>query len=143
MQGERVVVVKPQTYMNRSGAALGRVLENASFDPSHDLLVVVDEVALPLGTMRIRRAGSAGGHNGLKSIAGRLQSEQFARLRIGVGPAPDEEDRSEFVLGEFRSDEWQVLQTTMPTIVAAVECWLTEGIETSMNRFNRRGIESD
>jgi peptidyl-tRNA hydrolase, PTH1 family len=142
VHGEQVTLVKPQTYMNRSGAALGPLLKNETFDPARDLLIVVDEVALPLGMLRIRRSGSAGGHNGLKSIAGRLQSEQFPRLRIGVGPQP-ENDRSDFVLGEFRPEEWQLLHKTIPTTVAAVECWLTEGIETAMNRFNRRGTESD
>ncbi len=142
MHDQQVVLVKPQTYMNRSGAALGPLLKHATFDPSRDLLIVVDEVALPLGVIRLRRSGSAGGHNGLKSIAGRLQSEQFPRLRIGVGPQPHD-DRSDFVLGEFQPEEWQLLLETMPTIVAAVECWVTEGIETAMNRFNRRGTESD
>ena len=140
--GEAVTLVKPQTYMNRSGGALSRLLTD-DFDPSRDLLVVVDEVALPLGTVRIRRSGSAGGHNGLKSIAGRLMSEDYPRMRIGVGPLPDGADQSDFVLSEFAPEEFEVLQSRMDNYVQAVECWITEGIETAMNRFNRRGTQSD
>lgn len=140
--GDPVVLVKPQTYMNRSGGALTRLLTE-EFDPSRDLLVVVDEVALPLGSLRIRRSGSAGGHNGLKSIAGRLASEDYPRMRIGVGPVPDDEDQVEYLLSPMAPDRIEGLQSRMSDYVRAVECWLTDGIETAMNRFNRRGNQSD
>ncbi len=143
VHGEKVVLVRPQTYMNRSGAALSPLLTQTGFDPVRDLLIVVDEVALPLGTARIRPRGSAGGHNGLKSIAGRLQSEEYPRLRIGVGPRPQDIDQAEFVLGEFAADERSTLDATIPHTVEIVESWMTDGIETAMNRFNRKGTERD
>ncbi len=87
-------VLKPQTYMNRSGAALAPLRALSDFDPAGDLLVLVDDVAIPLGTFRLRGAGSAGGHNGLKSIEGALQRQDYARLRIGVGPLPPDAARS-------------------------------------------------
>ena len=140
---ETIVVVKPQTYMNRSGAALGPLLKDPDFDPASHLLVLVDEVALPLGTFRLRPRGSSGGHNGLKSIAGRLMSEDYARLRIGIGPRPDEEDQSDYVLGAFEPDQHDAIEELLPSMTEAVECWVREGIETAMNRFNRRGTQSE
>ncbi len=141
--GEQVVVVKPQTYMNRSGTALGPLLKDPEFDPARDLLILVDEVALPLGSFRIRPRGSAGGHNGLRSIAGRLMSEEYARLRIGIGPRPDDEAATDFVLGEFDPVESEAMTALLPRLTEAVECWAHEGIETAMNRFNRRGAKSE
>jgi peptidyl-tRNA hydrolase, PTH1 family len=141
--GVAVSLVKPQTYMNRSGAALGPLLQRDAFDPSRDLLVVVDEVALPAGTFRIRPSGSDGGHNGLKSIAGRLASDRYPRLRIGVGPKEADEDQSDFVLSRFDADAFDSVQSRMSDMIGAVECWLSEGIDTAMNRYNRRGAQSD
>ncbi len=129
--------------MNRSGTALGPLLNDAAFDPSTDLLVLVDEVALPVGSFRLRARGSAGGHNGLKSIAGRLQSEDYARLRIGVGPRPEDEDQSDFVLSDFEETERKVIDDLLPMMSEAVECWVRDGIETAMNRFNRKGTPSE
>ena len=140
---QQVVVAKPQTYMNRSGGALGPLLKDSKFDPTSHLLILVDDVALPLGSFRLRPSGSAGGHNGLKSIAGRLRSEAYARLRIGVGPRPDDEEGSDFVLSDFEDAERETLNELLPVMIEAVECWIREGIETAMNRFNRRGIQRE
>ena len=140
---QRIVVAKPQTYMNRSGGALGPLLKDSEFDPTSHLLIVVDDVALPLGSFRLRPSGSAGGHNGLKSIAGRLRSEAYARLRIGVGPRPDDEEGSDFVLSDFEDTERETLDELLPIMIEAVECWIREGIETAMNRFNRRGTQRE
>ncbi len=140
---QQVVVAKPQTYMNRSGGALGPLLKDSEFDPTSHLLIVVDDVALPLGSFRLRAHGSAGGHNGLKSIAGRLRSEEYARLRIGVGPRPDDEEGSDFVLSDFDDTERETLDELLPIMIEAVECWIREGIETAMNRFNRRGTQRE
>lgn len=133
-----VRVLKPQTYMNRSGAALAPLRALSGFDPATDLLVLVDDVALPLGRFRLRGAGSAGGHNGLKSIEAALQRRDYARLRIGVGPAPvGADDLVDFVLGPFTAEERTVLDGLLDQMAEAVECWLSEGIERAMNRFNR------
>ncbi len=140
---QQIVVAKPQTYMNRSGGALGPLLKDSEFDPTSHLLIVVDDVALPLGSFRLRPSGSAGGHNGLKSIAGRLRSESYARLRIGIGPRPDDEEGSDFVLSDFEDSERETLDELLPVMIEAVECWIREGIETAMNRFNRRGIQRE
>jgi PTH1 family peptidyl-tRNA hydrolase len=138
----QITVVKPQTYMNRSGAALGPLLKDPGFDAATDLLVVVDEIALPLGTYRIRPRGSSGGHNGLKSIAGRLQSEDYARLRIGIGPRPEDEEGVDFLLSDFADDERRTVDELIPVMTEAVECWIRDGVEAAMNRYNRRGNET-
>jgi PTH1 family peptidyl-tRNA hydrolase len=136
--GHPLQLLKPQTYMNRSGAALAPLRLSPDFDPSRDLLILVDEVALPLGRYRLRGAGSAGGHNGLKSVEGSLQRQDYARLRIGVGPAPAGiEDLADFVLGEFSREERDILDSLLDPMAEAVECWLDEGIERAMNRFNK------
>jgi len=136
---QRVVIVKPDTYMNRSGTALGPLLQLADFDFSADLLVAVDDYALPLGSFRMRARGSAGGHNGLVSIENRLGSQEYCRVRIGVGPVPEGfGDPADFVLAPFEQEEVETLAQLLPTLAEAVECWLTEGIEAAMNRFNRR-----
>jgi peptidyl-tRNA hydrolase, PTH1 family len=124
--------------MNRSGAVLAPLRVLPDFDPSRDLLVLVDDVALPLGRFRLRGAGSSGGHNGLKSVEGALQRQDYARLRIGVGPAPPGlDDLAEFVLAEFEPEERETLGQLLEPMSEAVECWLDEGIEKAMSRFNR------
>jgi len=124
--------------MNRSGASLAPLRSFPGFDPSRDLLVLVDDVALPAGRFRLRGAGSAGGHNGLKSIEGALLRQDYARLRIGVGPySPDAGDLAEFVLSPFESEEWTLLQDLLDPMAEAVECWLADGIELAMTRYNR------
>jgi PTH1 family peptidyl-tRNA hydrolase len=134
----RVRVLKPQTYMNRSGAAVASLRTLPDFDPSQHLLILVDDVALPVGRFRLRGAGSAGGHNGLKSIEGVLQRQDYARLRIGVGPAPpDLEDLSDYVLDEFNAEERDAITALLDPMSEAVECWLENGIEQAMNQFNR------
>jgi peptidyl-tRNA hydrolase, PTH1 family len=132
-----VTILKPQTYMNRSGAALAPLRSLPDFDPSQHLLILVDEVALPIGRFRLRGAGSAGGHNGLKSIEGALQRQDYARLRIGVGPQPAGEELSDYVLGQFSSEERELIESLLDPLSEAVEAWLRDGIELAMTRFNR------
>ena len=137
-QDQPVRVLKPQTYMNRSGAAIAPLRSLPEFDPSQHLLILVDDVALPVGRFRLRGAGSAGGHNGLKSIEGVLQRQDYARLRIGVGPPPpDLDDLADFVLDEFSSEEHGTITELLDPMSQAVETWLQEGIEIAMTRFNR------
>lgn len=136
--GTKVRLVKPLTYMNLSGAVLRPYLRRPFWAAKVDLLVVVDEVALPLGTYRFRARGSAGGHNGLKSVEGALKSQEYPRLRIGI--KPDDERRqvgnlADFVLDEFGKAETETVRALMPTLTSAVELWLKEGIEPVMNRF--------
>ena len=124
--------------MNRSGAAIAPLRTAPDFDPSQHLLILVDEVALPLGRFRLRGAGSAGGHNGLKSVEAAVQRQDYARLRIGVGPAPAGlEDLADFVLDEFTAEEREAIEELLEPMSQAVECWLENGIEKAMNLFNR------
>ena len=138
VEGTSVKLLKPQTYMNRSGAALAPLRALPEFDAAQHLLVLVDDVAIPLGTFRLRGAGSAGGHNGLKSIEGALQRQDYARLRIGVGPMPPEiDDLSDYVLAEFPPEERTMLEELLDPMADAVEFWLAEGVERAMSKFNR------
>jgi len=136
--GHDVRVIKPQTYMNRSGAAIAPLHDVSGFDPATHLLVLSDDAALPVGRFRVRGAGSAGGHNGLKSIEAALQRQDYARLRIGVGPVPAGlDDLADFVLGPLEADEARAIDELLDPMADAVECWLLEGVERAMNRFNR------
>lgn len=124
-----VRILKPTTYMNRSGAALASLRAEPGFEPARDLLILVDEFALPTGTFRIRGNGSAGGHNGLKSIEGSLLSQEYARLRIGVGPLPEGiGDWSDYVLGEFDPEQREQLEALRPKLEDAVDRWVVEGL---------------
>jgi peptidyl-tRNA hydrolase, PTH1 family len=122
--GVPVTILKPTTFMNRSGAALASLRADPAFDPARDLLVVVDDFNIPLGTYRLRPDGSAGGHNGLKSIEGALQSQQYARLRIGVGPVPAAEPWEDYVLGAFTPEETEQIERLLPAMVDEVDRWL-------------------
>ena len=125
MAGVPVRILKPTTFMNRSGAALASLRADASFDPARDLLILVDDFQIPLGTFRIRPDGSAGGHNGLKSIEGSLQSQQYARLRIGVGPLPEGiEDWADYVLAPFEPEELEQVESLLPRMIEEVDKWL-------------------
>ena len=120
-----VRILKPTTFMNRSGAALASLRADPSFDPARDLLILVDDFQIPLGTFRFRPDGSAGGHNGLKSIEGALQSQAYARLRIGVGPLPEGTgDWADYVLAPFEPDQLKEVNALMPAMIETVEKWL-------------------
>ena len=140
--GTRVRLVKPLTYMNLSGAVLKPYLRREGWSYMKDLLVISDEVALPVGSFRVRAGGSAGGHNGLKSIQGALGSQEYARLRIGVGPddpAHRRGDLSDYVLSDFGKREEKLVRENLDTLVQLAETWLSDGAQTAMNRFNRLG----
>jgi PTH1 family peptidyl-tRNA hydrolase len=120
-----VRVLKPTTYMNRSGAALASLRADLTFDAARDLLILVDDFQIPVGTFRLRPEGSAGGHNGLKSIEGALQSQQYPRLRVGVGPLPEGvADWSEYVLAPFDAEQVEQIEALMPQMVDAVDRWV-------------------
>ena len=128
VEGVAVRVLKPTTYMNASGAALASLRADPTFDPARDLLILVDDFAIPSGTFRLRAEGSAGGHNGLKSIESALLSQQYARLRIGVGPLPEGvSDWSEYVLASFTPEQREQVEAIMPQLVDAVTKWVKEG----------------
>jgi peptidyl-tRNA hydrolase, PTH1 family len=125
--GVPVRVLKPTTYMNSSGAALASLRADPTFNPASDLLIVVDDFQIPSGTFRLRAEGSSGGHNGLKSIEASLQTQGYARLRIGVGPLPEGvSDWSEYVLAPFDPEQLEQLKTLEPELITAVEQWLRQ-----------------
>ncbi len=140
MGGETVLLMKPQTYMNLSGEAVGQAARFYKIPPER-ILVVSDEVSLPVGSLRIRPGGSAGGHNGLKNIISVLGTDQFPRIRIGVGspPHPDYE-MVDWVLSVFRDQDAVDMAEAASLAADAVECYITQGPEKAMNLYNRKGI---
>jgi peptidyl-tRNA hydrolase, PTH1 family len=135
----RVRLVKPLTYMNLSGAVLKPYLRRPAWEPSRDLLIVVDEVQLPVGAYRIRAQGSPGGHNGLKSVQAALDSQDYARLRVGIRPEDERRMQgalADFVLDNFGRHDAAMVEQLLPRITEAVECWVREGVEAAMNGYN-------
>ena len=134
--GKKVLLMKPQTYMNLSGDA---IVQAANFYkvPPERVIVVSDETALPIGRLRIRRGGCAGGHNGLKSVIARLGTDQFPRIRLGVGDKPHPDyDMADWVLSAFKGQDAADMELVAKKAADAVECYITEGADRAMNRFN-------
>jgi PTH1 family peptidyl-tRNA hydrolase len=142
--GQTVILAKPETFMNLSGTAVQALAREFSIDPSRDLIVIYDELALAFGTLRIRERGSSAGHNGAKSIIGVLQREDWPRIRIGVGPDPnggrDEARRTgrDYLLTPMKKQDLVVLDETLDRVAQAVEMAMTRGVLAAMNAFNRR-----
>ena len=134
--GRRLVLCQPQTYMNQSGDAVGKLIEYFRV-PRDRLLVAVDDADLPLGEIRLRPRGTSGGHHGLESIEQRLDSRDYARLRIGIGRTQDgAREITGYVLGRFRGDEAGLLDKVLDRAAGQVECWLSDGIGKAMSQFN-------
>ena len=131
----RVYVMKPQTFMNLSGESVGAFLRLKPLALT-DLIVVTDDIALPLAKLRLRANGSAGGHNGLKSLIAHLHSSEFPRLRFGVGAPRDASVQIDYVLGAFSRAEMKDVEEGIDRAVGALESWLKDGIEAAMNKFN-------
>ena len=145
VHGARVRLVKPQTYMNLSGEALRPYVRRPFFAIANDLLVVVDEVAFPVGRYRFREKGSAGGHNGLKSIEQHLGTQEYGRLRIGVGPAAERERTvplSDYVLSPMGKADTAAVRDLLPELTDAIELWIAEGMKETMNRYPGKGVGS-
>lgn len=137
VEGREVRVVKPLTYMNRSGAALRPWVGREGFDVSGDLLVVVDDASLDVGRVRFRPEGGPGGHNGLRSVEAALGRRDYDRLRIGVGRPPDGADLVEWVLSPMPPEDEDVVLGLLPELTGAIALWAREGLEAAMNQFNR------
>lgn len=132
--GQKVVLIKPQTYMNLSGEAIREVMAFYKLEPEN-LIVIYDDLDIPTGSLRIRKSGSAGTHNGMKSVVYQLQSDQFPRIRIGIG-SDRRGDIIDFVVGNVSSEEKAVLEETIDQSVKAIECIIAEDIDMAMNRYN-------
>ncbi len=139
--GEDVLLLRPQTYMNNSGLA---VKEAATFFkvPASHILVIYDDIALPVGTLRLRKSGSAGGHNGIKSIISHLGTQDFPRIRIGVGSNKGEGDLVDYVLGTFSKADKQVIEEATDRAADAVLCIMENGMDKAMNLYNQKTQES-
>lgn len=133
--GEKVLLVKPQTFVNLSGESLGEIMRFYKLQPEQ-LLVISDDVNLDAGRIRIRAKGSDGGHNGLKSIIYHLQSDAFPRVRIGVGKKPPEYDLADWVLAKFTDEQVQILSKAVELVPDIVQEWIQNGAASAMNRFN-------
>ncbi len=131
------LLVKPWTYMNRSGVAVNGLIERAGVSLGC-LLVVYDDLDIPLGEIRIRKRGGPGTHNGMASIVQEIDSTEFPRIRIGIGPLPPGVDPTDFVLSDFRKEENPVLEDSMITAEKAVDLIMMSGVDEAMNRFNRK-----
>jgi len=137
LHGEKVVLAKPQTFMNLSGVSISGLLQNLDV-PLDDLIVLVDDVDLPLGSLRIRRKGSAGGHNGLKSVIGALETDIFTRVRMGAGPERPVADLISYVLTPFSERDQEEVAGMIDQSVEAVRVIVKEGVDKAMNLFNRK-----
>ena len=136
ISGEKVLLMKPVTFMNLSGEAVEQAASFYKVPPEH-ILVISDEVALPPGKLRIRPSGSAGGHNGLKNIIAHLHSDQFPRIRVGVGQKPHPDyDMAEWVLGRPQGEDRKAIDDAVNRAAQAVECIVREGTDRAMNKFN-------
>jgi PTH1 family peptidyl-tRNA hydrolase len=131
-----VLLAKPQTYMNLSGRPVGR-LQRTYEIPPEQILIVHDDLDLPLGRLRMRPEGGSGGHKGMRSIIDVLGTQAFPRLRVGVDRPPGRMDPAEYVLRPFRQEEQELLDEVLERAVAAIECWLMDGIVAAMDQFNR------
>ncbi|HEX2916540.1 MAG TPA: aminoacyl-tRNA hydrolase [Chloroflexia bacterium] len=133
--GQEVLLAKPQTYMNLSGQSVGEIVRFFKLNPAQDLLVIYDELDLPLGKIRLRPNGSSGGQNGVKNIIELLGTQNVQRIRVGIG-RPAQGTAKDRVLNAFSPEEQKVMDQIYPRVEEAVRIWLTEGIEKAMNRYN-------
>ena len=138
LAGEPVVLAKPETYMNLSGLSVRELVAEHQIDVTRDLIVIYDELDLPLGTIRIRQRGSSAGHNGMESILGALGTDEFLRIRLGIAPDRKLSDGVKYVLTPFRKAQEKVVDEILDTAAQAVEVIVKDGPAAAMNRFNRK-----
>jgi len=141
--GQKVLLVKPQTYMNLSGESVRGLVDYYKIDEESELLVIFDDISLDVGQLRIRKKGSAGGHNGIKSIIAHLGSNVFNRIKVGVGEKPKEYDLADYVLGHFSKAEQELMENGYKNVIEAVELILQGEIDEAMNRFNKKVVRKE
>ncbi|MFI4916882.1 MAG: aminoacyl-tRNA hydrolase, partial [Phycisphaerales bacterium JB060] len=133
---EKVMLAKPTTFMNKSGLTVGEALRFYKLEPTDDLLIIVDDVNLPLGAIRMRARGGDGGHNGLADVARATGGDAYARLRVGVDSKPQGASQVGYVLGRFTQEQTEALKPGLQNAADATECWVQSGVSEAMNRFN-------
>lgn len=136
--GQKVILAKPQTYMNLSGESIRSLLDYYKVDETEELIVISDDISLSPGQLRIRKKGSAGGHNGLKNIIAHLGHDSFQRIKMGVGEKPKGYDLADYVLGHFDKQERELMDDAAKRAADAVRLMLTEGADTAMNQYNKK-----
>ena len=136
ISGEKVLLIKPQTYMNLSGESIREVCDYYKVDPEEELIVIYDDISLAPGKLRIRPKGSAGGHNGIKSIIAHLGTQNFNRIKVGVGEKPKGWDLADYVLGHFTKEEAELMESAFQKAAEAVQVLIESDAATAMNRFN-------
>lgn len=136
--GQKVILAKPQTYMNLSGESVRELIDYYKVDEETELIVIYDDISLDVGQMRIRKKGSAGGHNGIKSILQHLGHDVFLRIKMGVGEKPKGYDLADYVLGHFSKEDRKILDDNMKNTILAVEMMLGDDTDGAMNRFNTK-----
>ena len=136
--GEKAILMKPLSYMNLSGGPIQEMSSYFKIDPETELIVIYDDIDLEPGQLRIRKKGSAGGHNGIKDIIRRLGTEKFIRIRVGVGAKPKGWDLADFVLGHFSDSDRKLVDEGIRDAAEAVELILSEGVDAAMNKYNRK-----
>ena len=141
IQGQKVILAKPQTYMNLSGESVRSLLDYYKVDEEHELIVIYDDISLDVGQLRIRAKGSAGGHNGMKNIIAHLGSQVFPRIKVGVGEKPAKYDLADYVLGHFSKGEAKLMDEGYDHAVRAVELSVSGLINEAMNEYNRKKKE--
>lgn len=142
INGQKVILVKPLTFMNLSGESIRPISDYYKIDTAKELIVISDDISLPPGQIRIRKKGSAGGHNGLKNIIQHLGNEEFQRIRIGVGEKPKGYNLADYVLGHFSKEEQPLMQEGIKRAMEAAAMMLEGDIDRAMNEFNRKGYIS-
>lgn len=138
IEGQKVILVKPQTYMNLSGESIRGLVDYYKIDPENELVVIYDDVSLDVGQLRIRKKGSAGGHNGIKNIIAHLGTQIFPRIKVGVGEKPKKYDLADYVLGHFSKGEREQMEEGYQNAMRAVELMLAGRIDEAMNEYNRK-----
>lgn len=136
--GEKVILLQPQTYMNLSGESIREAVGYYKLDPKEELIIIFDDISLDVGQIRLRAKGSAGGHNGIKSVIACLGTDEFQRIKVGVGEKPKGWDLADYVLGRFNEEEWVKMEESVERAAKAAECILQEGIGAAMNVFNTK-----
>lgn len=136
--GVEVLLAKPETYMNLSGVSVRSLVEEFEIDPAHELIVLYDDLDLPLGTVRVRKQGGAGGHHGMESIIGALQTQEFMRVRMGISPGHKVTDGARYVLSAIGKSQHGLVDEMLDTAAEAAQAILTAGPDAAMNRFNRK-----
>ena len=134
----KVILVKPLTYMNLSGEAIRAVVDYYKVDPTSELIVIYDDISLDVGQLRIRKKGSAGGHNGIKNIIAHLDDDTFLRVKVGVGEKPKGYDLADYVLGHFSKEELEVMRESLEKVDGAVNLMLEDKVDAAMNEYNKK-----